>query len=170
MSTSPGDLVETVTLEVRVLRDDASAPVAIAQATENDVHDVWAYRVAVAAIGAGLSVFLLGASVILAVGEKVPDQFWTSGSAISGALIGLLTPPKPAQKQLLQAKRVAAKEKASPVTAVWENLRMLVLLAIFLTAALLGALVKEGAGFQALAGAAGGALIGLLVPPPPKQG
>jgi hypothetical protein len=169
MSTQPGDLIETVTLEVR-MGGDGSTPVTVAQATEGDVHDVWAYRVAVAAIGAGLSVFLIGASVILAVGEKVPDQFWTSGSAISGALIGLLTPPKPAQKQSLQARRVANKEKASLATAVWENLRMLVLLAIFLAAALLGALVKEGAGAQALAGAAGGALIGLLVPPPPKQG
>ncbi|HEX4837328.1 MAG TPA: hypothetical protein VFV03_02235 [Solirubrobacteraceae bacterium] len=168
MSSQQGNLIETVTLEVRVA-GDGDAPVTVAPTIPNDVHDFWAYRVAVMAIGVGLSVFLIGASVIIAVGEKVPDQFWTSGSAISGALIGLLTPSKPAQKQSLQAKRVANKERASARTAVWENLRMLVLLVIFLTAALLGAVVNEGAGFQALAGAAGGALIGLLVPPPPKQ-
>jgi hypothetical protein len=167
MSTQPGDAIETAPLEVRAA-GDGDASVGVTRAGE--ARDVWVYRVAVTAIGAGLSVFLIGASVIIAVGEKVPDQFWTSGSALSGALLGILAPSQPAHKQSHQAERLEKKEKASLRTSAWENLRMLVLLCIFVVAAGLGAIVKEAAGFQALAGAAGGALIGLLVPPQPKQG
>jgi hypothetical protein len=47
---------------------------------------------ALVAVGTGLVVFLAGVCVIVAVGKTVPSELWSSGSALSGGLLGLLVP------------------------------------------------------------------------------
>jgi hypothetical protein len=60
--------------------------------------DSRATQIAVAGLGLGLVVFLVGASAAVAVGAHPPTAFWTAGGAVSGGLLGLLVPP-PTGKQ-----------------------------------------------------------------------
>jgi len=177
MSTPPGDLIETVTLEVRAAGDGARSVAVTSPPAE--IHDVWAYRVAVVSIGTALSVFLIGAAVIFAVTKTVPEQYWTAGSAISGALIGLLVPSKaepkesprevPGQQPSAQGAGRAEEPwwmKAQTMQLLAENLRLVVLLAIFIASVVLTAAVEPTQELRSLAAASGAALIGLLVPAP----
>jgi hypothetical protein len=50
-------------------------------------------------LAGGLVVFMIGVSVVLAVGQTPPTAMWAAGSAISGALIGLLAPSPAAVDQ-----------------------------------------------------------------------
>jgi hypothetical protein len=54
--------------------------------------DKTAYRYALVGIGAALGLFLIGASVIAAVGHTVPAELWTVGTALGGGLLGVLVP------------------------------------------------------------------------------
>jgi hypothetical protein len=56
------------------------------------VTDMGGYRIAVGGVALGLVMFLVGAAVIRATGHDVPVEYWSSGSAISGALFGILAP------------------------------------------------------------------------------
>jgi hypothetical protein len=56
------------------------------------VTDTGGYRIAVGGVALGLVMFLVGAAVIRATGHDVPVEYWSSGSAISGALFGILAP------------------------------------------------------------------------------
>jgi hypothetical protein len=124
------------------------------------LHDVVAYRIAVGAVGAALVMFLLGASVIVAAGKTVPQEYWTVGSAVSGALLGILVPPTPKP-----TVRVSWWAKAA--AWLWANRAVLILLAIFAVSVIYG-IREKSTQLQALAGATGGALIGLLAPSPRK--
>jgi hypothetical protein len=142
--------------------------------------DVIAYRIAVGAIGAALVAFLIGAAVIAAGGKPVPTQYWSTGSGIAGALIGLLAPPPIRKTQpLVQSKTGPVKDRAfkvekflhefivRPVVDLWKNRSLLILTVVFATS--LGLSVANNSSqLQTVAAAAGGALVGLLAPPPSK--
>jgi hypothetical protein len=51
-----------------------------------------AYRYAIIGLAGGVGVFLVGASVIAAVGHEVPKELWTFGSSLGGGLLGVLVP------------------------------------------------------------------------------
>lgn len=138
----------------------------------SDPRDTGAYRTAVAAVGLALIVALAGLCVIVAVGEgtEIPKELWTITSALGGGLLGLLAPAPTPGAEVEQAKstpekvtrplKVLAKKSSA-------NLSVVILLIVFGTAVAFGA-INDSTQFQALAGASGGALIGLLAPPPAK--
>lgn len=131
-------------------------------------EDRYAYRIAVGAIGVALVAFLVGASVIAAGGNPVPTEYWTIGSAISGALLGILAPTP--QKDHIPTPQTNSIKKAfssfvSVVEDLWTNRALFILLAIF-GVSIAFAIDKNSAQLQALAAGAGGALVGLLAPAP----
>jgi hypothetical protein len=141
----------------------------------SEPRDIGAYRIAVGAIGCALIVVLIGLCVIVAVGvegEKIPEQLWTLASALGGGLLGLLAPSptpsaasetEPAEgtwKKVLRLIGIALKD-------VWANRSVVILLIIFGVSVWLGA-THDSEQLQALAGASGAALIGLLAPAPEK--
>jgi hypothetical protein len=166
--------------------------------------DKHAYRIAVAGVGLGLVAFIFGAAIILKTGHHVSKEYWTAGSAISGALLGLLAPNPKATKRgkagaaskaaaLAEAheqagltiEQQAAEGGVEPGAAVVAHAAAATANAEAATAArpLTGAIaagvlivvfgLSLWAGieynltqFQALAAAAGGALIGLIAPSP----
>jgi hypothetical protein len=70
---------------------------------------------AVRAVGAALIVLFAGAGVTLAVGHVVPTEFWAAASALTGALVGLLS-PQPATKGTLQRQASRYRHQASITT------------------------------------------------------
>ncbi|HSO94266.1 MAG TPA: hypothetical protein VLS53_07355 [Candidatus Dormibacteraeota bacterium] len=142
------------------LRDRPSAPPA----------DPFAYRIAVGALGAALVAFLIGAAVIAAGGKPVPTQYWSTGSGIAGAIIGILAPsPTPAAPTPRQTKvRLFFGTIADAFADLWANRTMLLLAIVFATS-LTFAIVHNSAPLETVAATAGGALVGLLAPPPGNQ-
>lgn len=142
----------------------------------NNSHDMPAYRIAVGAIGVALVVVLTGLCVIVAAGkgEEIPNELWTVSSALGGGLLGLLAPsPTPSSAATIKARDESVKETmARPlkivVKDVWDNRAVVILFAVFGVAVGFGA-ADDSMQFQALAGASGGALIGLLAPSPTQQ-
>lgn len=174
MSVEPGELIETVTLEVRA-PSDGTGRISAATPGPTAVHDIWAFRAAVVAVGVGLLVFLVGAAVVFAVTKEVPDQYWTAGSAISGALIGILVPSKTTQTGASAVGAADANAGKGSKAARFatlasekmvENLRMLILFGIFVISVVLGATLSSTHELHSLAAASAGALIGLMVPAP----
>jgi hypothetical protein len=148
-------------------------------------EDRFSYRLAVAAIGVGLITFLIGAAVIAADGKPVPTQYWATGSAISGALLGILSPTptttkKPEPKQLdanASSLRKSARKVSQSrfgqffgalvhtVEELWSNRELFVLLTVF-GVSIAFAITKNSAPLETVAAAAGGSLVGLFAPPP----
>jgi hypothetical protein len=64
------------------------------------------YRIAVAGVGLGLVAFIFGAALVLRTGHHVSREYWTAGSAISGALLGILA-PSPSTTKHAKAKAAA---------------------------------------------------------------
>lgn len=139
----------------------------------SEPRDIGAYRIAVGAIGCALIVVLIGLCVIVAVGvEEIPEQLWTITSALGGGLLGLLAPsPAPsAAKETEPVEGVSKKVARSIGIAlkdIWANRAVVILLVIFGVAVWLGE-TRDSEQLQALAGASGAALIGLLAPAPEK--
>jgi hypothetical protein len=77
------------------------------------MDDSQAYRIAVAGVALGLLAFLIGAAVVAATGHSVPAEYWTTGSAISGALLGLLAPTPSTPKSKAAAAATKAAEQAN---------------------------------------------------------
>jgi hypothetical protein len=167
--------------------------------------DKQGYRIAVAGVGLGLVAFIFGAAIILKTGHHVSREYWTAGSAISGALLGLLAPSPKATKSgkaaaashsaalaeahlkaasalegvgaapmtVAVAEAHAAAAKASteatqtgrPLTGAVAAGVLLVVFAVSLWAGIDHNLTQ----LQALAAAAGGALIGLIAPSPAEN-
>lgn len=50
------------------------------------------YRYALIGLAVAEAVFLIGVSVIVAVGHDVPKEMWTVGTALGGGLLGVLVP------------------------------------------------------------------------------
>jgi hypothetical protein len=134
---------------------------------QNQPEDPLAYRIAVGAVGIALCVFFLGAAIIAANGEPVPTQYWTSGSAIAGALLGILapTPTKSTVTQKSSRTRTILSHIAGAIVDLWSNRALLILIVVFGVSTAF-AIAHNSAPLEAVAGASGGALVGLLAPPP----
>jgi hypothetical protein len=150
---------------------------AAADQPANPIHtppeDRFAYRIAVGALGAALVAFLIGAAIIAAGGKPVPTQYWSTGSAIAGAIIGILA-PAPQQKFDTPAKTTPVKTFftqfiVAPIVDLWKNRSLLILLLVF-GVSLGFAIANNSAPLETVAAAAGGALVGLLAPPPVASG
>jgi hypothetical protein len=128
------------------------------------LEDKFAYRLAVGAVGLALVTFLIGAAIIAAGGNPVPTQFWSTGSGLAGALLGILA-PNPSKTDPADASRNGF---ITLLSDLWNNRAVLLLLALFIVSAVLAA-VNKSPELQTVAAAAGGALIGLLAPPPGGQ-
>lgn len=64
-------------------------------------------QLVVVSLGVSLAVFFAGASAAVAAGVKPPTALWAAGSAVSGALVGLLA-PAPGTRQRYEAAAHAA--------------------------------------------------------------
>ncbi len=138
-------------------------------ATSVQGEDRISYRIAVTAVGAALVAFLIGAAVIAAGGKPVPTQFWATGSAISGALLGILA-PSPTKKTVVEHDSAVKRAWSSIVSIIgdlWANRTLLILMTIF-GVSVAFAIARNSAPLETVAAAAGGALVGLLAPPPSK--
>lgn len=140
----------------------------------NDSRDTGAYRTAVGAVGFALVIVLIGICVIVAVGrgDEIPKELWTIASALGGGLLGLLAPsPAPSSAAETSQGQSTPEKLTRPLKIlakdVWANRSVVVLLFIFAVSVAFGA-ANDSSQFQALAGASGGALIGLLAPAPDK--
>lgn len=73
----------------------------------------------VVSLGAGLAVFFAGITAAVANGQTPPTAAWAAGSAVSGALIGLLVPAPRTKKGHLAAAEAAeaAEQKANDEAA-----------------------------------------------------
>jgi hypothetical protein len=143
-----------------------------AHAKKKSAEDLFAYRLAVGAVGVALVTFLIGAAVIAAAGNPVPTQYWTSGSGIAGALLGILA-PSPArpvrQKVPWYEKYPVFRVFARVADDLWANRTLLLLLLIF-GFSLWQAVSQNSPELTAVAAASGGALVGMLAPPPTAGG
>jgi hypothetical protein len=128
-------------------------------------QDPIAYRIAVGTLGLAVVAFLIGAAVIAAGGKPVPTQYWSSGSAIAGAIIGILAPtPKRVAPQAKKATAVVG----SVFAELWKNRAVIILMGVFGVSAAF-AISRGSAELETVAAAAGGALVGLLAPSPGKH-
>ena len=140
----------------------------------SEPRDKGAYRIAVGAIGCALIVVLAGLCVIVALGDKeteIPKELWTIASALGGGLLGLLAPsPAPSAANKDEVKQMPEGLKRSRTILakdIWANRSVVILLVIFVAAVGFG-VASDSTQLQALAGASGAALIGLLAPGPGK--
>jgi hypothetical protein len=140
-----------------------------------DPRDTGAYRIAVGAVGFALVVVLAGLCVIVAVGRggEIPKELWTITSALGGGLLGLLAPsPTPSSAAETPPAANAPEKLTRPLKIlgkdIWANRSVVILLAVFVVSVVFAA-SNDSSQFQALAGASGGALIGLLAPTPDKS-
>lgn len=136
----------------------------------SDPRDESAYRIAVGAIGLALIIVLAGLCVIVAVGKgaEIPKELWTIASALGGGLLGLLAPsptPSSAEDKDEVTGSFAKLRRALSILAkdIWANRSVVILLIVFGVAVGFG-VANDSTQLQALAGASGGALIGLLAP------
>jgi hypothetical protein len=135
-------------------------------------QDPIAYRIAVGTLGLAVVAFLIGAAVIAAGGKPVPTQYWSAGGAIAGAIIGILAPqpkrvPPTTTPDAPKVKKAGA-AIWSAVVELWKNRAVIILMAVFGVSAAF-AISRGSAELETVAAAAGGALVGLLAPPPRKQ-
>ncbi|HVR05916.1 MAG TPA: IPT/TIG domain-containing protein, partial [Solirubrobacteraceae bacterium] len=145
-------------------------------------------------LGVALGVFLLGTGVAVATGHPPPAPLWAAGSAVTGALLGLLLPapgtgaarPERADAdtdgtdagEMLAAVRRAAAARPAPETrALAGALLVFFVLSLSLAIALDAGLIVPAPRFAgtlegvatatlALASASGFALLGLFAPTP----
>jgi hypothetical protein len=131
--------------------------------------DPLAYWIAVGALGVALVAFLIGAAVIAAGGKPVPTQYWSTGSGIAGAIIGIVAPAPTTgeHKQREGAVRQAVGAVAEAIQDLWANRAMLLLTVVF-GVSVAFAIAHDSAPLETVAAAAGGALVGLLAPPPER--
>jgi uncharacterized integral membrane protein len=76
------------------------------------VDDVGGYRIAIGGLSLGLVAFLIGAAGALAAGATIPAEYWTIGSAVSGALLGILAPTPETPKHRRATIAAAAAKRA----------------------------------------------------------
>lgn len=138
-----------------------------ARVAATEAQDPVVYRVAVVGIGVALIAFLVGAAVIAANGKPVPAEYWTAGGGLSGALIGILVPsPKSAAPTPRKSPaRAFFGAIADAISDLWMNRAVLLLLVVF-GVSLGFAIANNSSQLETVAAAAGGALVGLLAPPP----
>ncbi len=133
-------------------------------------HDPWGYRLAIGGVSLALFAFLLGAAIVGSAGhvKDMPQEFWTIGAALSGALVGILV-PSPSQKK---AARVQKKEaKIGEKGPDWVSIAQPALLIVVLVGAMIlerHVNAADAAQLRTLAAASAGALVGLLGASPAK--
>lgn len=127
-------------------------------------EDPIAYRIAVGTLGLAVVAFLIGAAVIAAGGKPVPTQYWSSGGAIAGAIIGILAP---APERVHPAAKKPVAVVVSVFEELWKNRAVIILMGVFGVSAAF-AISRGSAELETVAAAAGGALVGLLAPSPGK--
>ncbi len=144
------------------------------------MDDRWAYRLAVGFVGLALVAFVIGVAVVAAAGKMVPQQLWDAGSALAGAVLGILQPQprKPSVTAplaeitgsltvLRQPARAAWQGLSDFARELWLNRSVVILLGIFGVSIAFGA-HNNAPELRSLAAAAGGVLIGILVPTPSR--
>lgn len=117
----------------------------------------------VVCLGAALVVFFAGVTAAVAAGQTVPTAMWSAGGAVSGALIGLLT-PAPGTKRAhraaaelaektanategdvrAKAQAAAADHNAAAVTTPETRAATILLLVVFIILLALGVLLAGG--------------------------
>jgi hypothetical protein len=145
---------------------------AASAAPQHQPEDPIAYRIAVGTLGLAVVAFLIGAAVIAAGGKPVPTQYWSSGGAIAGAIIGILA-PAPKRVSFTTPALAPRRKKVgaaiwSAFVELWKNRAVIILMALFGVSAAF-AISRGSAELETVAAAAGGALVGLLAPSPGKQ-
>lgn len=134
---------------------------------QTGLADKAAYRMAVGAVGFALVAFLIGAAWIAARGNPVPTQYWSTGSGLAGALIGILSPSPTAYSRMdgQPKPRNVGLEVRDAIEDLFKNRALLILTVIF-TASLYFGITRHSPELVSLAAATGGALLGLLAPSP----
>jgi hypothetical protein len=122
-------------------------------------------RFAAAALGVSVVAAVVGVCVAAAVSATIPDQLWIFANTLAGALLGLLV-PTPTQKKPEGATPTRVHERVW--VSVWQSRVFLTLLFVFVFSAIFSDQTNSKE-LLSLAGAAGGALLGLLVPTPAKK-
>jgi hypothetical protein len=151
--------------------NDETPPTPSQPTVRTAAEDQTAYRIAVGAIGLALVAYLIGAAVIAAGGKPVPTQYWSAGTGLAGALLGILAPtPTPADTRQTRAKEDSWIKKlgtgiANVARDLWSNREVLLLMLVF-GFSLGFAIANNSSQLETVAAAAGGALVGLLAPPP----
>jgi hypothetical protein len=132
--------------------------------------DKTAYQIAVGAVGLALVAFLIGAAWIAAGGNPVPTQYWSTGSGLAGALIGILAPSPTAYSRTdgMPKPQNPALEVWDAITDLFKN-RALLILTVMFSASLYFGITNHSPELVSLAAATGGALLGLLAPSPGTQ-
>jgi hypothetical protein len=77
--------------------------------------DKKSYRYAIVGLSVAVGLFLIGASLIAAVGHAVPKELWTTGTALGGGLLGVLIP---SPRSTTKAKKAQAEGSAAHHRAV----------------------------------------------------
>jgi hypothetical protein len=149
----------------------AQPPNQLAPQTATPPEDRLAYRIAVAALGVSLVAFLIGAAVIAAGGKPVPTQYWATGSGIAGAIIGILAPSPQSAAPITEDSRLKTiiGPIANAIKDLWTNRALFMLMTVF-GVSLAFAIAHNSSELETVAAAAGGALVGLLAPPPGHSG
>jgi hypothetical protein len=86
--------------------------------------DELSYRFVIVGVASALVVLFIGAGVVLAVGRTVPTELWAAASALSGALVGILVPPKRPESPgaaAADAAAVSAGEATAKVVAAAQD-------------------------------------------------
>src|SRR5579872_3930503 len=113
--------------------DDLRTPRGRRRVATTEAQDPIVYRMAVGGIGVALIAFLIGGAVIAANGKPVPSEYWTAGSGLSGALIGILAPsPKsatPTSRDHWYSGFFGA--IADAISDLWMNRAVLLLMVVF---------------------------------------
>jgi Na+/melibiose symporter-like transporter len=132
--------------------------------------DKAAYRIAVGAVGFALVAFLVGAAWIAAGGNPVPTQYWSTGSGLAGALIGILSPSPTAYSRTDGQPKTqnVGLELRDAIEDLFKNRGLLILTVMFSTSLYFG-ITNHSPELVSLAAATGGALLGLLAPSPGTQ-
>lgn len=134
-------------------------------------------------LGLAAVAFVIGSSIALASGGTgaVPDRFWVFGNTLVGALLGLLVPSPESRESGVPPVAATGSRwwRWTKATARWlvhsiaKNRVFVALLFVFVFSTIYG---DHGhPELLAVAGASGGALLGLLIPspvrhaPPPAQ-
>src|SRR5579863_765849 len=96
--------------------------------------DKTAYHIAVGAVGFALVAFLIGAAWIAAGGNPVPTQYWSTGSGLAGALIGILSPSPRAYSREAnggEPRKNPLSEVAGAISDLFKNRALLILTVMF---------------------------------------
>jgi hypothetical protein len=136
-----------------------------------DPRDVWAYRIAVGALGLAVLAVLIGAIVLIAIegaNKASPKDLYVLGGVLAGALLGILIPFSwPLRASGREAG--AAESGTDPGKLACIVAAIVVLLGVFAATVSLGVAESE-VSLEVVGAMSGGVLLGLFVPSPATRG